>query len=423
MFFKQCGVKISIPIKPPIVPTNACFQQFTTQQGLKKLILVTISPTKFLLQPKKILLIFNINLNSLTSHNRNQVIFLHSMQAPKQIELPNFIEESEVYPMVDVRAPIEYKNGHIPGAINIPLFEDHERAEIGTIYKLRGKEDAVLRGLEIVSPKLADFVKSVKKLNDKGKVLVYCFRGGMRSNSFATLMNTAGVKAEVLKGGYKNYRKGSLQFYENKLQLIVLGGPTGSGKTEVLQELKKLNEQVIDLEGLAQHKGSAFGSIHQEDQPSQQNFENNLFREFLKMDLGRPIWLENESFSIGSIKLPYPLWLQMKQAPLLKLMIPFKARVQRLIREYGSADIQVLKNTVLRIQKRLGGLQTKQTLEHLNNNEAEKVTEILLSYYDSAYQYDHQTNECKHTIEINSLADDPETNAGSVLEVAKNITW
>ena len=341
------------------------------------------------------------------------------MQGPKQIELEKFIDESKLYPLVDVRSPVEYNKGHIPGAINVPLFEDVERAEIGTIYKLRGKQEAVLRGLEIVSPKLAEFVKSVKKLNDKDKVLVYCFRGGMRSSSFATLMITAGIQTSVLKGGYKNFRRGALAFYENKLQLKILAGPTGTGKTEVLHQLKNLNAQVIDLEGLAKHKGSAFGFIHQEDQPTQQNFENQLYKEFRKMDLNKTIWLEDESFSIGGVKIPYPLWLQMKQAPLIKLMIPYKARVQRIINEYGTADPKLLKAIVLRIQKRLGGLQTTQVLEYLQNKDAEKVTKILLHYYDSAYAHDHDKSENKNITEIISELDDPHFNASMILKAAE----
>src|ERR1700741_976108 len=269
------------------------------------------------------------------------------MKVPKQIGSEEFILKAETLPVVDVRAPVEFKNGHIPGAVNIPLFEDTERAEIGTIYKLRGKDDAVLRGLELVSPKLADFIKSVKKLDDKGRVLVYCFRGGMRSNSFATLLVTAGINAEVLIGGYKSFRQQTFNFYEQKLPLLILGGATGSGKTDILKSLKEKGEQIIDLEGIANHKGSAFGFIGQEEQPTQQQFENRLYKAFSKLDLTRPVWLEDESFAIGKLKIPYPLWLQMKKAPIISIGVPFDVRVQRLILEYGTADKQTLESIVL----------------------------------------------------------------------------
>lgn len=342
------------------------------------------------------------------------------MKVPKQIGSEEFILKAETLPVVDVRAPVEFKNGHIPGAVNIPLFEDTERAEIGTIYKLRGKDDAVLRGLELVSPKLADFIKSVKKLDDKGRVLVYCFRGGMRSNSFATLLVTAGINAEVLIGGYKSFRQQTFNFYEQKLPLLILGGATGSGKTDILKSLKEKGEQIIDLEGIANHKGSAFGFIGQEEQPTQQQFENRLYKAFSKLDLTRPVWLEDESFAIGKLKIPYPLWLQMKKAPIISIGVPFDVRVQRLILEYGTADKQTLESIVLRIQKRLGGLGTKETLEFLEQGEAEKVTAILLKYYDSAYAHDHEKREMKNIYKLETTSGDPEGNAELVLNYFKS---
>lgn len=318
--------------------------------------------------------------------------------------------------IVDVRSPVEYNKGHIPGAVNIPLFDNAERAEIGTIYKMKGKEDAVLRGLELVAPKLAAFVKSVKEIQQKDKVLVYCFRGGMRSNSFATLLLTAGIHAEVLQGGYKNFRRQTLAWYEQALKLLVLGGATGSGKTEILEKLREKGEQVIDLEGIASHKGSAFGFIGQEEQPSQQQFENMLYTAFSKLDPQRPIWLEDESFCIGKVKLPHPLWLLMKKAPIINVEVPFALRVKRLIAEYGNADKPTLEKIILRIQKRLGGLGTQQALELLEQGEAEKLTSVLLRYYDSAYAYDHEKREIKNIVHLETTSADPEENAALIAD-------
>ncbi|MFL5752835.1 MAG: tRNA 2-selenouridine(34) synthase MnmH [Bacteroidia bacterium] len=339
------------------------------------------------------------------------------MKVPDQIGWEEFMAQAEFLPVVDVRSPVEYNKGHVPGAVNVPLFEDSERAEIGTIYKLRGKDDAVLRGLELVSPKLADFIKSVKKLDtNSGKVLVYCFRGGMRSNSFATLLTTAGINAEVLQGGYKSFRKHSLEFYLQKLPLMILGGATGSGKTDILRELKAMGEQVVDLEGIANHKGSAFGAIGQEAQPQQQQFENLLYRAFSKLDLTKTIWLEDESFSIGKLKIPYPLWLQMKQATIISIAVPFDLRVDRLIAEYGAADKQTLEAIILRIQKRLGGLGTKEALESLEMGDAKKVTSLLLKYYDSAYAHDHEKREMKNIIKLETTGSESRKNAELILE-------
>ncbi len=161
------------------------------------------------------------------------------MQA-KGLPVEDFLNQSKNAIVIDVRSPIEFFKGHIPDAVNVPLFEDTERAEIGTMYKQKGKETAVTRGLEIVSPKMVSFVNQVKTLAEGKKVLVYCFRGGMRSNSFAWLMNTSGLDAQILTGGYKSYRNHVLQYFEKKFKLVLIGGSTGSGKTEILKHLQAL---------------------------------------------------------------------------------------------------------------------------------------------------------------------------------------
>jgi len=151
------------------------------------------------------------------------------------LEVATFINTSKNELIIDVRAPIEFFKGHVPNAVNIPLFEDSERAEIGTLYKQQGKDIAVNRGLEIVSPKMTSFVNQVKALSKNKKVFVYCFRGGMRSNSFAWLMNTSGLNAVIMKGGYKAFRNYVLKYFEQERNIILLGGKTGSGKTDILK--------------------------------------------------------------------------------------------------------------------------------------------------------------------------------------------
>jgi len=194
-----------------------------------------------------------------------------------QLSVDDFLKEAAHLPVIDVRSPGEYDHAHIPHAINIPLFDNEERAKVGTRYKQVGKDSAVLLGLELVGPKLADFVKKARRLNLTGQeVLVHCWRGGMRSGSFAWLLNTAGIKARTLEGGYKAYRSQVLAAFAEPARMIY-GGKTGSGKTEILHELAKQGEQVIDLEALANHKGSSYGAIGQEPQPSSEQFENKLF--------------------------------------------------------------------------------------------------------------------------------------------------
>ena len=328
------------------------------------------------------------------------------------LSIENFLREGISAITVDVRSPKEFANGHIPSAINIPLFDDHERAEIGTLYKIKGKEEAVLRGIEIVSPKLADFIKSVKeKSGAAGKVCVYCFRGGMRSGSFCWLMETAGLTPLKLEGGYKTYRNKVLNTFKQKHHFCLVGGPTGSGKTDVIKELLKLNAQTIDLEGLANHKGSAFGFIGQEKQPAQQQFENNLHVAFNALNSNSIIFLEDESFSIGHVQLPYDLWQQMKAAPIVKLQMPFDLRVKRLVAEYGQTSIEVLRKPLLAIKTRLGPQHCKTALEHLERGEMDKVAAITLHYYDKAYEFSHKKRKYENVFVVNTETDNPATNA------------
>jgi tRNA 2-selenouridine synthase len=336
------------------------------------------------------------------------------MQA-EALELEKFLEKSNRVPIIDVRSPIEFKNGHIPCAQNIPLFEDHERESIGKLYKIKGKEEAVMRGIEIVSPKLAGFINSVKQVQNDKEVLIYCFRGGMRSNSFGWLMKTAGLNPYVLRGGYKAYRRGMLAQLEKKFPLVLLGGETGSGKTEILKYLKELGEQVIDLEGLANHKGSAFGFINEKPQPKQQQFENELLKEIKKLDPTKRIWLEDEAFKIGTVALPQKLWLQMKKSTIVKIEVPFEIRVQRLVKDYGMVSKEILERPIRAIGKKLGGQNVKQALMHLNDRELNKVAEIALKYYDNAYRYNHEDKAEENIIKINSETGNAEMNAQKIL--------
>ena len=298
------------------------------------------------------------------------------------LPIEEFLQQSKDGIIIDVRSPIEYFKGHIPRAINVPLFEDAERAEIGTMYKQKGKETAVTRGLEIVSPKMVQFVTQVKAIAQGRKVFVYCFRGGMRSNSFAWLMNTSGLDAQILIGGYKAFRNYVLQYFERKFKLILIGGSTGSGKTEILKKLDALDIQSVDLEAIAHHKGSAFGAINEERQHPQQNFEHHLFDAFSDLNIDQLVVLEDESQTIGFNKIPHPLWLQMKQATIIKLEIPFELRVQKLVEDYSTTDIAALKECVLKISEKLGGDNAKLCLQYLDEGKLADVARRSLQYYD-----------------------------------------
>lgn len=332
------------------------------------------------------------------------------------IPVNNFLLQSSKKLVIDVRSPIEFKKGHMPGAINIPLFDDMERAEIGTLYKAKGKEDAVMRGLEIVSPKLTNFINEAKKNTQNKGVLVYCFRGGMRSNSFGWLLNTAGLETQILEGGYKAYRNYVLKQFEKNYKILLLGGATGSGKTEILKYLKQ-DTPVLDLEGLAHHKGSAFGGIGQPAQLPQQLFENNFYNDLIEVDASKYVLIEDESMSIGYNKIPYPFWLQMKQAPIIKIMVPFDLRVNRLVNEYGKEDIEKLKQSVRNISQQLGPNNSKDCLQWLDEGKLADVAALTLKYYDKAYEYNHTQKNKKIILQVETDTDDPIVNAEKVKRI------
>ena len=215
--------------------------------------------------------------------------------------------------LIDVRSPSEYKSGHIPGSHNLPLFSDDERAVVGTTYKQVGSDAAVRRGLQLVSPKLNTIVEEVDRMKTRygnnPKVFVHCWRGGMRSSSVAWLLTVAGYECYVIEGGYKAFRNWALNSFQPHLFVVVLSGGTGSGKTAVLQALRdKHGQQVIDLETLANHRGSAFGHLNMGNQPTQEMFENTLAIAWYQLQSDRAVWMENESKMIGRLSLPPSLY-------------------------------------------------------------------------------------------------------------------
>ena len=332
------------------------------------------------------------------------------------ISVLDFLLKSKDELIIDVRAPIEFFKGHLPNAINIPLFEDSERAEIGTLYKQQGKDTAVNRGLEIVSPKMTTFVNQVKTLSKNKKVFVYCFRGGMRSNSFAWLMNTSGLDAVVMKGGYKAFRNYVLEYFSKEQNTILLGGKTGSGKTDILKQLKNQSLQVIDLEKIAHHKGSAFGTINEQKQNPQQVFEHQLFAQLSQLDSTKMIVLEDESQTIGYNKIPIGLWQQMKLATIIKLEIPFELRVQKLVDDYTTVDVEALKSCVIKIAQQLGSLNTKLCLQYLDEKNLHDVARLSLLYYDKAYEFSYK-NKKQPIIHLNSDTIDASINAQKVKQI------
>lgn len=337
----------------------------------------------------------------------------------EKISAEDFYHLSKDIPVIDVRSPKEFETGHIPRAYNIPIFSDNERVIVGTKYKKSGKEIAVLTGLEIVGSKLRSFAETSRKLAKKNKLIVHCWRGGMRSASMAWLFETVGIETLILEGGYKAFRNyGKTQLAESK-KIIVVGGLTGSGKTETLLKVKEKGEQVIDLEGLAHHKGSVFGSLGQEPQPTNEQFENNLIYEWLNLDNTKAIWLEDESHSIGSNWIPEELFNIMRKTDVLKMELSKSERIKRLVKEYAGFDAKYLEECILRIGKRLGGQHVNAALESLKNGQLDTVADITLTYYDKSYNFglDQRTNNTVYPVALEN--DDPERNAEILIEFAK----
>ncbi|MEO0331907.1 MAG: tRNA 2-selenouridine(34) synthase MnmH [Bacteroidota bacterium] len=335
-----------------------------------------------------------------------------------QLPVHEFLSRGEQLPILDVRSPAEYQAGHIPQAHNLPLFSNKERAQVGTLYKQTGRYEALLKGLDVVGSKMRNLVERANELAVDNRTLVHCWRGGMRSESVAWLLNTAGLQAHTLVDGYKAYRRLVLDIYQTPLPILIVGGTTGSGKTEILQELEEQGEQVIDLEALANHRGSAFGGIGQRSQPTSEQFQNDLFAAWCSLDLSRTIWIEDESFSIGRAQLPHEFWEHMKQAPVVVVEVPRALRVQRLVRDYGHLNPVKLARAIQTIERRLGGLRTQQALQALEKRRFADVADLLLEYYDRSYQRNLERKPVNLRYTLDCPIDDAVTNARLIRKFA-----
>jgi tRNA 2-selenouridine synthase len=355
--------------------------------------------------------------------------------AVQKIDIDNFIIETSASIgsslrssiTIDVRSPAEFEHAHIPHALNLPLFDNEQRVLIGTTYKKQSREAAIKVGLPLFGNKMLPMIETVEawikdrqKENDltKPTIYVHCWRGGMRSAAVAWLLDLYGYKVIQLTGGYKAYRNWVLEQFTIPYSLKVLGGYTGSGKTEILHALQEKNYAVIDLEGLAHHKGSAYGAIGQLPQPSQEMFENLLAEKLLEVNKKqKSIWIEDESQRIGTVLIPTPLFHLMRNSTCYFMTIPFEQRLNFIVEGYGSFDQKSLIEATMRIQKRLGGLETKTAIDFITAGALKEAFSILLKYYDKWYEKNAK-NEVLPTIElipVSSEIVDPVHNA-SLLE-------
>ena len=317
------------------------------------------------------------------------------------LTLENFWTLREQLPLVDARSEGEFAQSHIPGAINIPILDNAERIQVGTLYKQAGPEKATLKGFELVGPRFHLIQREALRKFPAKKLILYCWRGGMRSQILSWLLTQVGFEIYRLEGGYKTYRSFTYAAVRKSYPLLVLGGKTGAAKTVLLQKLKERGEQVVDLEGLANHKGSSFGAIGQPAQPTVEQFENLLAEQLREIHLDQALWVENESRRIGQIILPDSFYLQMTQSPRIEIDKTEEERIAHIASEYAALDQGELSAAVLRLQKRLGGDRTKQALEAIQTNQPEIWIPILLLYYDKTYEFDLERHEVSKTIRLN----------------------
>jgi tRNA 2-selenouridine synthase len=342
-------------------------------------------------------------------------------QPGNKIDISTFLDLAEKSPVIDVRSPSEYIAGHIPGAINIPLFDDREREAVGIKYKKGGREKAIIEGLKLSGPSMHLKLEMALKISKGDALLVHCWRGGMRSEAMAWLFSLGGIETKVLEGGYKAYRHFILCYLSVNRNMIILGGLTGSGKTQILDYLKRKGQQVIDLEKLARHKGSAFGSLGQLPQPSTEHFANLLFEELKQNNPVQPLWLEDESRNIGNVFMPEEFYLNMQKNPVVVLLMDIKTRLPRLIGEYSCYSADVLLSTIMKISRRLGGDRAKEATDAVRSGDYAKAIEITLQYYDKTYLFGLEKKQGKNVYYVRTGTDDIETNARLVIEAARRI--
>lgn len=308
------------------------------------------------------------------------------------------------YVLVDVRSPREYSEATIPGAVNVPLFNDEERALIGTIYTRESTEKAKKIGVDIVSKKLPQIYEEIKNLEEKyHKVVMFCARGGMRSASIAELLGALGVKIERIKGGYKGYRaviNEELPKLNEEVTYVVLHGNTGVGKTEILKKLIEHKRDVVDLEGFANHRGSILGSVGLEETYSQKYFESLIY-EKLKSRKTNYVFIEAESRRIGKVLVPEYIHNKMKEGIHIFLDADLDFRSNLIINEYtkGKNCNEELCDAIMKIRKYISVANLEQYCERIRNNDyTDVVKELMIKYYDPLYM--HSSNQYKYDLKI-----------------------
>jgi tRNA 2-selenouridine synthase len=313
------------------------------------------------------------------------------MQEPKFIEIAEALslyQQGEI-PVFDVRSEKEFEKGHVLGAINIPLLNNEHRHLVGCCYKEQGQAKAVEMGYALVGPLFPNIQERALHATTQRRVILHCWRGGLRSKITAGLLAEVGFEVLMVAGGYKKWRNTWLSELEKVRDIKIVSGLTGSGKTGLLHALKKQGQQVIDLEGMAHHRGSAFGGLGLPEQPTQEQFENVLCHALWLMQEW-PLYVESESRMIGKMRIPDPFFNQMLIAPRIEVHRTNNFRREEILRIYGVFPIDELVEKTRQLSKRMGSEQTQEAVAALEAGDRVKWLDILLHYYDKNYLHHHQ---------------------------------
>ena len=313
---------------------------------------------------------------------------------PHILKLDQFLSELDQFDLViDVRSPAEFALDHIPGAVNFPVLSNDERAQIGTLYKQVSPFAAKKLGAALVSRNIANHLEHhLLEMPREWRPLIYCWRGGDRSGAFTHILNRIGWKAMQLEGGYQGFRRTVIDGLDqdaNAISFQVICGMTGSGKTRVLQEISALGAQILDLEGLAVHRGSVLGNEPNIEQPSQKGFETALWNALRKLDPSKPVFVESESKKVGGLHVPDSLMEKIRNGSCIELRSSTETRVSWLIREYHHflTDTDNFKRKLALLTAHYGKVQIGKWNEAIDAGKfPELVEELLVKHYDPSYQ-------------------------------------
>ena len=326
--------------------------------------------------------------------------------------------------IIDVRSPLEFAEDHIVGAINCPVLSDLERQKVGTIYKKESSFKAKIIGSSLAAKNIAFHIQN-NFIEKKGswQPLIYCWRGGQRSKAFSIVLSEVGWRTNQLKGGYKEYRNQVINFLDNigpKLKITLISGKTGSAKTKILKSIENEGGQILDLEGLANHKGSLLGKIPDLIQPSQKFFESLIFNKIQNLNLKDKIYIEAESSKIGNIHIPKSIWKKMINSPRIEISANVELRAKFLVNDYDYMcnDPTLIKPIIKGLKNRL----SKKLLDEWTNLiDRKKWFDLTKSFLENHYDPSYSSNTIKNDRKVLKKITASSLNNSDIEHIAKNI--